>query len=283
MVRLQVLWTSVAAFCLLYAGMAFLLYALQGQLLYQPGRELGGTPRDIGLVYEDVTLVTDDGYRLHGWYLPADARQPTVLFFHGNAGNVSHRLDTLRLFHRLGLNTLIIDYRGYGRSEGAPSEPGTYLDATAAWRYLVDDRGVPCEDIVVFGRSLGAAVATWLAARYPPRALVLESAFTSVPDLAAKLYPFLPVRLLSRYQYNNRSWIAQITRPVLVVHSVADEIIPFAHGQALFEAAPEPKRLLVIRGSHNDGFLISEEAYLKGISSFLDAVHKTTNDAIPPS
>jgi fermentation-respiration switch protein FrsA (DUF1100 family) len=283
MVRLQVLWTSIAAFCLLYAGMALLLYTLQGQLLYQPDHELVGTPRDISLAYEDVTLATDDGYWLHGWYLPADARQLTVLFFHGNAGNVSNRLDTLRLFHQLGLNTLIIDYRGYGRSEGAPSEPGTYLDAAAAWRYLVEARGVPRNDIVVFGRSLGAAVATWLAASYPPRALVIESAFTSVPDLAANLYPFLPVRLLSRYQYNNRARIPQITRPVLVIHSAADEIIPFAHGQALFEAAPEPKRLLVIRGSHNDGFLISKEAYLKGISSFLNAVPKTTNDASPPS
>lgn len=273
MVRLQVLWISIAVFCLFYAGLALLLYAVQGYLLYLPTRALAGTPHDIGLAYEDVTLVTDDGYRLHGWYVPAEDRQPTILFFHGNAGNLSHRLDTLRLFHQLGLNTLIFDYRGYGRSEGAPSEPGTHLDALAAWRYLVESRGVPGNKIVLFGRSLGAAVATGLAARHMPAGLILESAFTSVPDLAAQLYPFMPVRLLTRYHYDNHALMATISCPVLVIHSRADEIIPFSHGLALFAAAPEPKRLLVIQGRHNDGFLISAEQYLKGISSFIDALH----------
>ncbi len=280
MLRLQVLWITIAACCLFYAGMALLLYAFQGYLLYLPSRELAGTPDDIGLAYEDVALVTDDGYRLHGWYLPADAKQPVVLFFHGNAGNISHRLDTLRLFHQLGLNTLIVDYQGYGRSEGSPSEPGTHLDALAAWRYLVKDRGVPADKIVLFGRSLGAAVATELAARHRPRALILESAFTSLPDLAAQLYPFMPVRLLTRYHYDNHALMAKISCPVLVIHSAADEIVPFTHGRALFEAAPEPKRLLVIQGSHNDGFLISGQHYLKGISSFVAAVYKATDDAV---
>lgn len=283
MVRLQVLWTTVAACCLLYAGIALLLYVFQGQLLYQPGRAMARTPQDIGLGYENVTLVTDDGYRLHGWYLPARLGEWTVLFFHGNAGNISQRLDTLRLFHQLGLNTLIVDYRGYGRSEGSPSEHGTYLDATAAWRYLANDRGVPSKEIVVFGRSLGAAVATWLAARHAPGALIIESAFTSIPDLAAKLYPFLPVRLLSRYQYNNRARMTNITCPVLVIHSTADEIVPFAHGRMLFEIAREPKALLVLRGSHNDAFLISEEQYLRGVRKFLDALPKTAADAIAHS
>ncbi len=274
MVRLQVFWTCVAGGCLLYAGLALLLYVFQGHLLYQPGRAIGGTPQDIGLAYEDVTLMTDDGYRLHAWYLPAKFAQWTVLFFHGNAGNISQRLDTLRLLHRLGLNTLIIDYRGYGRSEGSPSERGTYLDAAAAWQYLINDRGVPSGAIIVFGRSLGAGVATWLAAQHAPGALIIESAFTSVPDLAAKLYPFLPARRLSRYQYNNRARIASITCPVLVIHSAADEIVPFAHGRVLYESARNPKTLLVLRGSHNDGFLISEAQYLKGVANFLDAVPK---------
>lgn len=282
MARLQVLWTILAALCLLYAGMALLLYAFQKHLIYFPTRHLAATPQDIGLGYEDVFFVTDDGYRLHGWYLPTDPRQPTVLFFHGNAGNISHRLDTLRLFHQLGLNTLIFDYRGYGHSEGSPSERGTFLDAVAARRYLLQNRGVPREKIVLFGRSLGAAVATWLATRRTPGALIVESAFTSIPELAAKLYPFLPVRLLSRYQYNNVELIAEVACPVLVVHSYADEIVPFAHGRALYEAAPEPKHLLVIQGSHNEGFLVSKKHYLRGISSFFDTVYAIRDHSSVP-
>ncbi|MGF1615544.1 MAG: alpha/beta hydrolase [Gammaproteobacteria bacterium] len=260
------------AVSLFYAGMVLVIFAYQGQLLYLPSREWVATPHDIDLPYEDVTLATDDGYRLHGWYLPADDKELTVLFFHGNAGNVSHRLDTLRLFHGLGLDTFIIDYRGYGRSEGSPSEAGTYLDAQAAWKYLVDTRGIHPENIILFGRSLGAAVATWLAARRTPAALIVESGFTSVPDLAAKLYPFLPVRLLARYQYDSRQSITHIRSPVLVIHSVEDEIIPFTHGRALFEAAPEPKQLLPIQGSHNEGFLVSKARYLTGLASFLETL-----------
>lgn len=280
MVRLPVLWTTIAALCLLYVGMASLLYAFQKHLLYFPTHELTTSPRAVGLFYEDVTLQTEDGYRLHGWYLPAKGGQPTVLFFHGNAGNISHRLQTLSVLHRLGLNVLIIDYRGYGRSEGSPSEAGTYLDAQAAWRYLVDGRGIARSQIVIFGRSLGAGVATWLANHYTPGALILESAFTSIPDLAAKLYPFLPARLLARFQYDNHGLIGSIRCPVLVIHSRADEIIPFAHGLALYEAAREPKRFLAIQGSHNDGFLISADQYLTGISGFLDAVYASTENTI---
>jgi len=257
-----------------YIALLLFLYFGQNSLLYLPGipsRELTASPRDIGLEYEDVRLQTADGVGLHGWYVPAEGARGTLLFFHGNAGNISHRLDSLRIFHRLGLNVLIFDYRGYGRSEGKPGEEGTQQDALAAWNHLVAVRGEAPERIVLFGRSLGAALAAWLAARERPGALILESAFVSVPDLAAELYWWLPARRLARLRYNTREYLAGVQCPVLVVHSSEDEIIPYHHGLALYHAAPTPKALLELRGDHNTGFLLSGAAYVQGIDAFLSA------------
>lgn len=257
---------------LVYCGLALYLYFMQPRLLYYPelpGRELAATPADIGLEHEPVTLQAADGVRLGAWYIPrADARG-TLLFMHGNAGNISDRLDSIRLFHSLGLAVLIFDYRGYGASEGTPSEDGTYRDAEAAWQYLVGERQVAPVDIVLFGRSLGAAIAAELATRHSPGALIMESSFTSVPDMAASIYPWLPVRLLSRYRYDARRRLEDVRCPVLIVHSRTDEIIPFEHGQQLFEQAREPKRFLQLRGGHNDGFLVSGRDYVNGLEAFL--------------
>ena len=257
-----------------YAALLLALYLGQNSLLYLPdipSRTLEGTPADIGLAYETVWMETSDGVRLHAWYLPHAEARGTVLFFHGNAGNISHRLDSLRLFHDLGLSVLIFDYRGYGRSEGRPDEEGTHQDALAAWRHLTETRGIAPRRIVLFGRSLGAALAAWLAARERPGALILESAFTSVPDLAAELYWWLPARRLTRLHYNTRDYLAEVVCPVLVVHSPDDEIIPYHHGQALFQAAHPPKAFLELKGDHNMGFLLSGEHYLRGLDTFLSA------------
>lgn len=255
-----------------YALLLLVLYLRQGSLLYLPGipgREIAATPAVIGLTHEDVELRTADGIRLHGWFVTARNARGVVLFFHGNAGNISHRLDSLRIFHQLGYSTLIIDYRGYGLSEGKPTEPGTYRDAEAAWQYLVEQRGELPDRIVVFGRSLGAAVAAYVAERYRPRALIVESAFTSVPDMAAELYPVFPVRLLARLRYDTRARLAGVNCPVLVVHSPDDEIIPYSHGRELFAAAREPKQMLVLRGGHNEGFMVSGNVYVEGLAGFL--------------
>ena len=255
-----------------YGAIALYLFIMQPRLLYypdMPGRELEATPGDVGLAYEDVALQTRDDVRLHAWFIPVERPRATVLFCHGNAGNISHRLDSIRLLHSLGLQVLIFDYRGYGRSEGAASEKGSYRDVDAAWRYLVDVRGLPEDRIILFGRSLGAAVAADLASRTRPAAVIMESAFTSVPDMAAGIYPWLPVRLLSRYRYDNLDKITQISAPLLLVHSRQDEIIPFAHGERLFERAREPKQFLEINGGHNDAFLTSRKAYTHGLKSFL--------------
>ena len=180
----------------MYGFICLYLFFVQARLIYYPNipsRKLTASPSDIGLDYESVTLNTSDHVTLHGWFVPAPDRRGCLLFFHGNAGNISHRLDSLKIFHDLGLSVLIIDYRGYGKSQGSISEHGTYLDADAAWSYLTESRRIPAQEIVVFGRSLGAAVAANIASRKTPGALILESAFTSIPDMAAKLYPFLPV------------------------------------------------------------------------------------------
>jgi fermentation-respiration switch protein FrsA (DUF1100 family) len=256
-----------------YGAFALYLFIMQPRLLYypdMPGREPEATPAAVGLAYEDVALQTVDDIRLHAWFIPAENPRATVLFCHGNAGNISHRLDSIRLLHSLGLQVLIFDYRGYGKSEGRPSEKGTFRDVDAAWHYLREVRGLTEAGIIIFGRSLGAAVAADLASRTRPAAVILESAFTSVPDMAAEFYPWLPVRLLSRYRYDNLGKVARIARPLLLVHSRQDEIIPFAHGERLFGRAREPKQFLELTGGHNDAFQSSRKAYTHGLKSFLD-------------
>lgn len=258
----------------LYGLFCLYLFLVQGRMIFYPNvpsRKLTASPADVGLDYETVSLSASDGVKLHGWFIPARDEKGTILFFHGNAGNISHRLDTLKIFHDLGLSTLIIDYRGYGRSQGSISEHGTYLDGGAAWSYLTRTRKIPARQIVIFGRSLGAAIAAHVAAGAKPGGLILESAFTSVPDMAARLYPVLPVRLLSRYEYDTRQKLLSVSCPVLISHSPQDEIIPFENGLQLFESAREPKRFLEMRGGHNEGFLASGQGYRDSIGEFITA------------
>lgn len=260
---------------LVYACIVLLAWLFQDRLLYLPsaaGRDWAATPEAIGLEFEDVRFDTADGVELSAWWVPAMPARGSLLFFHGNAGNISHRLDSIGIFNDLGLSVLIVDYRGYGRSGGSPSEEGTYRDAEAAWRFLVEDLGEAPGRIVVFGRSLGAAVAAHLArsAVPVPAALIVESAFTSAPDMAQQAYPFLPARWLTRFDYGTRDQVANVQCPVLVIHSEEDEIIPFSHGRSVYESAPEPKRFLAISGGHNTGFLESAGRYGPGLDAFLE-------------
>jgi fermentation-respiration switch protein FrsA (DUF1100 family) len=254
-----------------YGGFALLVYIFQSRMVFYPEveREVSATPASVNLPFEDLHLQTSDGVDLHGWYIPAAQPRGTVLFLHGNAGNISHRLDSLEMFHRLGYNTLIFDYRGYGNSGGRPDEQGTYRDAEAAWRYLTEQRHVPECRIVLFGESLGGAIAAWLAARQKPAALVIASSFTSVPDLGQQLYPYLPIRLLARMRYDTRAYLRSVSAPVLIAHSPQDDIIPFAQGQALFAAAHPPKRFLELAGGHNNGFIFMREDWVKALGDFL--------------
>lgn len=266
------MWNILGVLATAYAALLIGVYLFQSRLVYFPGigREISATPRDLGVEYEEVRLATDDGERLHAWFVPAPQSRGAVLLFHGNAGNISHRLDYLRMLHRLGYSSLIFDYRGYGESSGKPSEQGTYRDAEAAWRHLTVTRGIEPRRIALLGESLGGAVAAWLASRQPPGALVLASVFTSVPEMGAEVYPFLPVRLLSRFDYDTRAYLKNVQAPVLIAHSRDDEIVPYRHGQALFDAAREPKTFLEMRGGHNDGFLFSQDAWVRRLGDFLD-------------
>lgn len=236
------------------------------------GREPIGTPSDIGLIWQSVTLTTEDDLQLDAWWLPHDEPRGSLLFLHGNAGNISHRLPSLAQFHQLGLAVLILDYRGYGRSEGKPSEAGTAMDADAGWRWLKDNSGHDPDRLIIFGRSLGSAVAAELASRTDSAALILESPFRSMPELGQQLYPWLPVKLLARIHYPTAEYVTQREMPLLVIHSKDDELVPFREGEKVYELANPPKQLLVIRGGHNTGFLDSEAIYLQGIDEFLISI-----------
>ena len=263
-----------------YGAIVALAFAFQDQLLFQPSSRLLATPDDAGIAYGTVRLDTEDGETLHGWWIPApdvsretspdEPSEHTLLFFHGNAGNISGRLESVQQFHQLGLNVLIVDYRGYGQSTGSPSEEGIYRDTAACWRYLTESKNLAPQKIIVFGRSMGGGPATWLAAQEQPGALILESVFTNVPDVGAHHYSFLPVRALATNQFDNESRVAEIDAPKLFIHSRGDRVVPFELGRKVYEAAAEPKQFLEIEGGHNDGFLVSEESYLRTISGFLE-------------
>ena len=264
------------SYLLLAAGAAILAYGLvilhiyRGQDLrvYRPDRELITNPAEHGFDYERVTIRAADGVRLDAWYVPSPGARRTLLFFHGNTRNISYCIESIELFHRLGFNTLLFDYRGYGQSEGHVGERGTYLDAEAAWNYLLAERGHAPDDIVVLGRSLGAAIASHLAAHHTPCALAIESTFTSLVDLGAELHPWVPVRWISRHRYPVIENIKSVRCPVLVIHARDDELIPFHHGRSLYEAVPGEKVFLEIRGRHYDGFLATGSDYVDGLNEF---------------
>ena len=258
-----------------YIILAGFLFIFQSRYVYYPDRVLLADPGSIGLDFETVRFETADGVKLSGWFIPSDSAKGVILFCHGNAGNLSHRLESIQIFHRLGLDVFIFDYRGYGESEGKPTEHGTYEDAKAAWQYLIETRHVIPSQIIVFGRSLGGAIASWLAQSQTPGGLILESTFTSLGDIAATLYPYLPVRLLLRFEYNTAEYLGRVNCPVLIVHSHDDEIMPFDHGRQLFDMASEPKRFLEISGTHNEGFLTSGRQYEEGLKMFISEYLKT--------
>lgn len=267
------IWKNLTYVIGAYAALTIYVYFIQSSLIFYPqvpGRNLVTTPDNIGLSYQNIELVTKDNIKLHGWFIPNKKAKGTVLFFHGNAGNISHRLDSIKIFHRMELNVFIIDYRGYGKSEGEITEKGTYRDAEAAWNYLNDINGINENKIIIFGRSLGAPIATWLASKHTPAALIIESGFTSVSSMGQRLYPFLPIRWLTHFQYNTKKYVKNISCPLMVAHSRNDEIIPYDEGREIFNAAPEPKQFLEMRGGHNDGFIISGSTYVEGLRLFIN-------------
>ena len=234
-----------------------------------PGADL--RPEQVGLVGEDVFLETQDGVRIHGFWLPAEGATRAVLFLHGNAGNASHRLPNAAELVRLGAHVLLLDYRGYGLSEGRPSEAGVYDDARAGLAHLLETRSLEEERIVVFGRSLGGAVAVDLVQDREVAGLILESTFTSVADMARGLLP--PAAPFVGGRFDSESKIADLRAPLLFFHGDRDEIVPYRLGQKLFEAAPEPKTFETLHGAgHNNTVLVGGRPYFERIRRFLDEV-----------
>jgi len=264
------LLTIIGMVFVAYWGLGLILYFMQPSFLYSPVRELPYTPAELGLDFEEVFFKTGDRVQLHGWYIPAPNSELTVLFCHTNGGNMMYQLDSINIFYNLGLSCFIFDYRGYGISQGKPSEHGTYLDARAAFRWLTKKKKIPAEKTIVFGRSLGGSIAAYLAGKAKPRGLVIESAFTSYIAIGSKFYPYMPVKWFARFKYPTIEYMRKVTCPVLVIHSRNDEIIPFEFGLQLYEAANEPKEFVELYGGHNDGFLISSETYKKAWTKWLE-------------
>ena len=269
-----------------YLILGICLYFMQPRLVFDPVRDLPYTPAELGLDYEDVFFRAGDRVRLHGWFVEAPVSpqggpvspngsadsQFTVLFCHTNGGNMMFQLDTINVFYNLGISTFIFDYRGYGISQGKPTEHGTYLDARSAYRWLTKKKGVPPEKIIIMGRSLGGSLAAYLASKVKARGLVLESTFTSIPEIGRKFYPYMPVKWFVRYKYPTIDYIKKVSCPVMIIHSRNDEVIPFEFGQALFDAASEPKQFVEIFGGHNDGFLICADTYKKSWLKFISSL-----------
>lgn len=276
---MQLLFWILLAVAAVYLLILLFVYYQQSSIIYHPQQAIVTTPESVGVPFEEVYFETEDELTLHGWFISVDSTAPTVLFFHGNAGNISGRMETLKLFHRLGLNAFIFDYRGYGQSEGRTTEKGTYRDATAAWDYLISERDIPKENIIIMGRSLGGSIAAWLSARVEPVAVVLESTFTSAADIAQDIYPWLPVRWLLKYRYNTMANLDKINAPVLITHGREDQVIPFHHGRQLMDAAKEPKAFIELSGAHGTGFLETGELYRKNLKKFLE-VHTSYGNKV---
>ena len=244
------------------------LYMNQSNMVFYPSNDVDVSPDDWQLSFEKVNLSTKNNAKISGWFIPHPQAKKTVLFFHGNGGNISHRGDSIYIFHKLKLNVLIIDYVGYGESEGSPSEQGLYQSADAAWQYLVSNKKIKPENIVIFGRSLGGAVAVDLASRVKAGGLILESTFSSVRDVVESAFPFMSPFIYLRYSFDSFSKIKNISVPTLVIHSPDDGVIPFELGVKLFKGLNTEKDFLQIRGSHNDGFMQSISSYMPSIRSF---------------
>jgi fermentation-respiration switch protein FrsA (DUF1100 family) len=273
--------SAVATAVLVYIGVLIVLRLFEPRLIYFPGNErtLLPPPAWLELPVERVEFATQDGVRLVSWVIPGprDSSGFWLLICHGNAGNLSEfdRPTHYAGLRQLGLNLLAFDYRGYGESSGVPSEQGLYKDADAAYRYLRESRGVPATRIVVFGHSLGSAVAVDLASRVPSAGLIVEGALTSAIDRGQELYPYIPVRWIAGSRFGSLEKVAKVTAPKLFLHAAADDVIPLAHGRRLYDVAAPPKTFVELEGGHGDAFDADSAQYFGSIARFLAGLPAT--------
>ena len=258
-------------FYFLLAGTVLYLYLrwFEWKNVFYPFRKIEFVPSEAGLKYENITFHTMDDKKLNGWFIPAQQPIGTVIFCHGNAGNISHRLDTIKLFNSINLNVFIFDYRGYGKSSGFPTEKGLYLDAEAAYDYLVMRNGIDKGKITLYGESLGGAVVYDLALKRNVSAVITFGTFSSVADMTKVVFPGLPIGKFLSIKFNTILKIKQVNCPKLIIHSINDEIVPYSQGQKLFESARVPKEFYQMRGGHNDAVLLHSREFIKKIEEFL--------------
>lgn len=242
--------------------------------VYHPEKKLVATPADAGLPFEDLYLTAEDGVRINGWFVPFQGSEGVLLWFHGNAGNMGNRIDLLQHLHEeLKLNILIIDYRGYGNSEGEVSEEGTAKDALAAYDDLLSRPDIHPERIFVFGQSLGAAVAVRLATESRIGGLILEAPFTSVKAMTAEIFPWLPFKGLISIKYDSIRKIKSVQSPLLVMHGDQDRVVPYEQGQQIFEAADTPKTFYTITGAdHNNTYVVGGPGYFETMKRFIQGI-----------
>jgi uncharacterized protein len=252
---------------------------IEDRFIFHPERAINRDPSQIGLAFEDVFLTTQDGLQLHGWFIPHQESRATLVWFHGNAGNISDRLLNIKLLHdNIKADIFIFDYRGYGRSEGNISEEGTYLDGEAAIQYLLGRRNTGARQLVLFGRSLGAAVAAEMAIRFNSSGLILESPFVSIREMASAIFPALPIGFLLRTRYDVIEKVRNLKVPLLVLHGDRDEVVPFAQGKKVFDVAPQPKTFhRIVGASHNNTFIVGGEKYFRALREFIESTFASTS------
>lgn len=266
--------------CLTVVALGPCVFGCQRKMVFDPDPHVVVDPSAIDQLYQEVRLETEDGKTIAAWFCPAPARRGTVLYSHGNGGNIGTRLPMIRALVALGLDVFVYDYHGYGDSEGKPSETRTYRDARAAWDWLTQERGIPPTEIVIWGRSLGGAVSVWLATRpdVDPAGVVLESTYTSLVEVAEHLHPRLPVGAFLRYDYESAERIPELRAPLLYAHSPDDEVVPYPLGRALYDAAPEPKAFVEMHGEHVPTRLTADE-YRDPVDEFLTEILGTAVQA----
>lgn len=268
----KILYRSFSFILIVWFALNILIFIQQPHIVFYPFKKIETTPKEWDLNYKQVSLKLKSGNQISGWFLPHPQATKTVLFFHGNGGNISHRGDSIYIFHKLKLNVLIIDYPGYGESEGVPSEAGLYASADAAWQYLIKKENIAAKNIIIFGRSLGGAVAVDLASKVKAGGLILESTFSSVRDMATYVFPLISDFIYLRYSFDSFNKINKVSAPILMIHSPDDEVIPFETGQKLFEAVKSEKTFLQIKGGHNDGFMQSISSYMQTLRSYFQSL-----------
>ena len=262
---------------LLVFGIGYLLivtaaFVFQDKLTFIPAQEHIATPASVGLEFEDHFYTTSDGVKLHAWYIANPESEFVLQLSHGNAGNISGRAGLAAMLHEAGFSVFMYDDRGYGKSEGSPGEEGLYKDAIASYQYMTGELEVEPENIIQFGRSLGGAVAAYMATKEPAAGLILDSSFTNLKELVKEVYPYLPA-FLARYEFKTKEYLADIEIiPVLILHSSDDNLIGIHHGKKLHEAAGTSGIFVELNGGHNDAFLVSEDKYINALKSFREGV-----------